>query len=71
MEEIEECTQLRSSRKMNLNVTGLFIVRKFKLISSHEVTNYTVNYLENNPNIKNENILQLAWGQTEEKQMLY
>lgn len=53
---------------MNLNVTGLlFIGRQFKLISSQEVTNYAVNYLGNKFNIKDENILELAWEQTEEK----
>ncbi|KIH40791.1 hypothetical protein SC22_01900 [Bacillus sp. A053] len=51
---------------MNVTVT-LFISRQFKLISSQDVTNYAVNYLENNPNIKDENIFELPWEQTEER----
>ncbi|MDL9993880.1 DUF2247 family protein [Bacillus stercoris] len=45
----------------------MFISRQFKLISSQDVTNYAVNYLENNPNIKDENIFELPWEQTEER----
>ncbi|OIS65339.1 hypothetical protein A4A36_13760 [Bacillus subtilis] len=51
---------------MNVTVT-LFISRQFKLISSQDVTNYAVNYLENNPNIKDENIFELPWEKTEER----
>lgn len=51
----------------NCNWTTLFIGRQFKLISSLEVTNYAVEYLENNPNVNNEFILELAWEQVEDK----
>ncbi|MDK2599756.1 DUF2247 family protein [Bacillus stercoris] len=51
---------------MNVTVT-LFISRQFKLIFSQDVTNYAVNYLENNPNIKDENIFELPCEQTEER----
>jgi len=47
----------------NCNWTTLYVGRKFKLISSLEVTNYAVKYLENNPNVDNEEILELSWGQ--------
>ncbi|WP_350252270.1 DUF2247 family protein [Bacillus halotolerans] len=59
--------EIIKKNEFECNWITLFIGRKFKLISSQEVTNYAVNHLENNPNIKNENILELAWEQTEEK----
>ncbi|ENQ3107219.1 DUF2247 family protein [Bacillus cereus] len=49
------------------NWTTLFIGRQFKLISSLEVTNYAVTYLENNPTVNSEDILELAWEQAEDK----
>ena len=48
------------------NWTTLLIGRQFNLISASEVTNYAVDVLENNPNLDNELILELALEQTEE-----
>jgi len=52
--------------QFNCNWTTLHIGRQLKLISYLEVINYAVAYLSNNPNVDNENILELAWGQTED-----
>ncbi|KUP36569.1 DUF2247 family protein [Bacillus halotolerans] len=59
--------EIIKKNEFECNWITLFIGRQFKLISSQEVTNYAVNYLGNNLNIKDENILELAWEQTEEK----
>lgn len=48
------------------NWITVYIGRKFKLISTLEVSNYTTEYLENNPDIENSDILELAWEQTED-----
>ncbi|MCY8208532.1 DUF2247 family protein [Bacillus subtilis] len=59
--------EIIKKKEFECNWITLFISRQFKLISSQEVTNYAVNYLVNNPNIKDENIFELAWEQTEER----
>lgn len=51
--------------QFDCNWTTIYIGRQFKLISSLEVTNYATAYLENNPDIENSDILELAWEQTE------
>ena len=53
--------------KLDNNWTTLFIGRQFKLITSLEVTNYAVAYLENNPNVNDGDILELAWEQADDK----
>jgi hypothetical protein len=59
--------EIIKKNKFNYNWITLFIGRQFKLISFTEVTNYAVAYLENNPNVNDQDILELAWEQTEEK----
>lgn len=49
------------------NWTTLFVGRQLKLISSLEVTKYAVKYLENDPTINDEHILELAWEQEEDQ----
>ncbi|MED4808185.1 DUF2247 family protein [Bacillus atrophaeus] len=51
-------------KEFECNWITFFIGRQFKLIPSLEVTNYAVNYLKNNPNIKDKNILELVCEQT-------
>ena len=59
--------QIIKKNNFNYNWNTLFIGRQYKLITSIEVTNYAVAYLDNNPNVKDDDILELAWEQTEEK----
>jgi len=49
------------------NWATLFVGRQYNLIPALEVTNYAVEYLENNPHDDNELILELAWEQEEVK----
>lgn len=51
----------------NCNWATFFIGRKYKLISTIDVTNYAVRYIENNPAVNDNNILELAWENDEEK----
>lgn len=45
----------------------LFIGRQLRVISSVEVINFAVEFLEENTTVNNELILDLAWEQTEER----
>ncbi|RAS85600.1 DUF2247 family protein [Priestia endophytica] len=49
------------------NWTTLLVGRQLKLIPSLEVTKYAVRYLENNPTVNDELILELAWEQEEDQ----
>jgi hypothetical protein len=59
--------EILKKNNFNYNWTTLFIGRQYRLISSAEVTNYAVAYLEKNPNVIDEDILELAWNQVAEK----
>lgn len=59
--------KIMKKNEFDCNWTTLFVGRRFKLISSLEVRNYVSAYLENNPNINNKEILELAWEQSEDE----
>lgn len=49
------------------NWTTLLVGRRLKLISSLEVTKYAVKYLENDPTVNDDLILELAWEQEKDQ----
>lgn len=59
--------EIIKKNEFDCNWTTLFVGRQFKLISTLEVINYVIAYLEKNPNVDEEDIFELAWEQPEDK----